>query len=112
MKDGLFGACKECIKARSTEWIRAHPEARAVYEKRRDRAKVLARNRLKNAIRFGLIERGPCDVCGTTEGIEAHHEDYSRPLDVRWLCRKHHGEVHTRNRVGWDDGGDAAVPGV
>jgi len=31
----------------------------------------------------------PCEICGC-EKSEAHHDDYSRPLDVRWLCRVHH----------------------
>ena len=26
--------------------------------------------------------------------IDAHHEDYGRPLAVRWLCPAHHAEIH------------------
>lgn len=38
-----------------------------------------------NALRRGEIERGDCVDCGG-EGQEMHHEDYSKPLDVTWLC--------------------------
>lgn len=38
----------------------------------------------------GLLIAEPCAVCGTTEQIEKHHEDYGKPLDVVWLCRAHH----------------------
>jgi hypothetical protein len=31
----------------------------------------------------------PCEVCGATK-VEKHHPDYSKPLEVRWLCREHH----------------------
>lgn len=46
-----------------------------------------------NAIRDGKIKRNPCARCGEKEA-QAHHEDYSRPLDVVWLCTYHHGERH------------------
>src|SRR3990170_3242747 len=42
--------------------------------------------------RRGLIEPKPCEVCG--EAAEKHHQDYGKPLDVRWLCRIHHVEHH------------------
>lgn len=44
-------------------------------------------------IRNGLLTRNPCEVCGELK-VDAHHDDYMRPLDVRWLCRKHHNEHH------------------
>lgn len=40
----------------------------------------------------------PCSVCGATRG-EAHHDDYSKPLDVVWLCRTHHWARH--RMLGW-----------
>lgn len=45
---------------------------------------------VNNAIRDGKIARQPCEVCGRK--AQAHHEDYSKPLDVRWLCFQHHRE--------------------
>ena len=55
--------------------------------------KYAARVKLGNAVRVGLIIRQPCSVCGETKS-EGHHEDYSKPLDVIWLCNKHHRERH------------------
>ena len=55
--------------------------------------KVKARNILYSALRSGKIQRQPCEVCGDQNG-HAHHEDYSKPLDVIWLCPKHHKERH------------------
>ena len=52
---------------------------------------------IKDAISRGKLERKPCEVCGS-EHSEAHHRDYSRPLDVAWLCHKHHMEEHARQR--------------
>ncbi|OEU75209.1 MAG: hypothetical protein BA874_03740 [Desulfuromonadales bacterium C00003068] len=50
------------------------------------------------AIRDKELVRLPCEVCGATERIHAHHNDYSDPLDVRWLCAKHHSELHKKLR--------------
>jgi hypothetical protein len=41
-----------------------------------------------------LIPR-PCEVCGSLM-VEKHHEDYSKPLMVRWLCRPCHQEMHKK----------------
>lgn len=44
------------------------------------------------------IPKGPCAVCGSTDNIEAHHEDYRYPLDVVWLCHEHHVDL-TGDRI-------------
>lgn len=74
------------------EYRRQHPEHAAAY-RRRNPEKVRARSVLNEAIRGGKLDRLPCEICGAPHA-EAHHEDYTRPLDVRWLCRDHHHEVH------------------
>ena len=55
--------------------------------------KYKARYMAKNAITQGKLKRKSCQVCGE-ENAQAHHEDYSKPLDITWLCFKHHIEVH------------------
>ena len=50
-----------------------------------------------NSIRDGRLIRKPCEVCGEIK-VDAHHDDYERPLDVRWLCRTHHSEHHKNLR--------------
>jgi hypothetical protein len=51
---------------------------------------------VKSAINKGTIKRGTmCGHCGMkTEKIQAHHPDYSKPLEVEWLCVRCHGLVH------------------
>src|SRR4051794_38080208 len=60
----------------------------------RNRAKMA----VKRALATGELERLPCDRCGATPA-DAHHPDYTKPLDVRWLCRDHHTELHNARRA-------------
>lgn len=55
--------------------------------------KRYAQIKANNAIRDGRLFRQPCGTCGNKK-VEAHHEDYSKPLEVVWLCKKHHLERH------------------
>ncbi|RKZ99055.1 MAG: hypothetical protein DRQ46_00065 [Gammaproteobacteria bacterium] len=56
--------------------------------------KYIAKIKTGNAMRNGKLIKQPCVKCGSTENINAHHEDYSKPLEIIWLCRFHHGERH------------------
>lgn len=59
-----------------------------------NRAKYLAHKVVENAVASGRLARQPCELCGATNLVHAHHDDYSRPLDVLWLCPTHHKERH------------------
>jgi hypothetical protein len=52
---------------------------------------------VRGAVYAGILEKTPCEICGnpTTEG---HHDDYNKPLEVRWLCKKHHVEYHKQQK--------------
>ena len=45
------------------------------------------------AIKKSLLKKLPCEVCNIFPA-HAHHDDYNKPLDVRWLCTRHHYEHH------------------
>ena len=68
--------------AKSAEWQARNAEKR--------RAHII----LNNAIRDKRIIPRPCELCGFALVVHGHHEDYSKPLDVVWLCKKCHGRRH------------------
>jgi len=116
-KDGLTAACKDCLskydKARAN--LPHRVEARNQYSKTdafadskrktirryRDKnpKKYKAHNMVNNAIRDKKLFRECCEVCGN-EKSHAHHDDYSKPLNVRFLCCEHHRQWHEENGEG------------
>jgi hypothetical protein len=64
---------------------------RAWYQ--RNKEKKYAHGCVSNALKSGKLTRQPCEVCNEPR-VQAHHDDYSKPLDVKWLCVKHHAERH------------------
>jgi len=61
--------------------------------------KRAAHKAVENALRKGLMVRQPCERCSTTVLVHAHHDDYSKPLEVRWLCHWHHRDRHAEMRA-------------
>lgn len=72
-------------------WRKTQYEEDPLYAK-----KVRTRALTRSFIKSGKLVRQTCEVCGAVKA-EAHHDDYNKPLDVRWLCRYHHREHHKRN---------------
>ena len=59
--------------------------------------KYKAHNMVDNAVRGGKLHRQPCEICGAKKKVHAHHDDYLKPLNVRWLCAAHHKQWHVKN---------------
>lgn len=112
MRDGHVNKCKTCNKAdvikhrKENDSTREYDRRRAKTEKgkaaiaaaaKKWRAanpeKYKAQTTLNNAVRAGRVTRQPCRICGDHKS-HAHHEDYSKPLEVDWLCAKHHQRHH------------------
>lgn len=92
---GRTNECKQCAVKRNKKvwnnWFRKNKE---IYnEKYVDIIKKKARNALGKAVFMGKIIKGPCIVCRNYK-TQGHHDDYSKPLEVIWLCSRHHYEKH------------------
>jgi len=112
MADGHVNKCKECNKkdvrenrAIKTGYYREYdrkrgnrlPENYQAEYREAYPAKYKAKNMVSNAIRDGHLFKQTCEVCGTDKYIHAHHDDYAKPLNVRWLCAAHHRQWHIAN---------------
>lgn len=114
--DGLTASCKECLRERDSKRYEKERELRLSRQKsylatpkgkaahKRATKKWQEENKMRraahiilgNALKYKTITRQPCWVCG--KKAEAHHPDYGRPLDVVWLCKQHHQEVHAMTK--------------
>ena len=111
MPDGHVNKCKECNKKdvlehrfKNIDKIRAYDRQRGnrrtnddlkEYRKKYPK-KYKAHQLVNNAIRNKKLFREPCEICGENE-THGHHDDYLKPLNVRWLCPIHHKEWHTKH---------------
>jgi hypothetical protein len=59
----------------------------------RNPQKMDARMKMRSAIKTGKLVREPCLFCDDPTA-EGHHHDYSKPLEVTWLCKRHHELIH------------------
>lgn len=77
------------VRAKRAEQMRAYAKAHGTREHHK------ARRAVRHEIEMGRLTRQPCEVCGAPKA-DAHHDDYGKPLEVRWLCRPHHVEHHAK----------------
>jgi hypothetical protein len=104
--------CKECVRravrtrARTNPRVQEYDRARAKTPKRKQHIRSVtkrwreenpvayrAQTAVGNAIRDGRLFKEPCAICSETK-VHAHHKDYSKPLEVVWLCARCHHRLH------------------
>jgi len=119
---GRTGHCRECSNARYREsrreqaqrWHARHP-GYGIEQHRRfsaahpgynlkyrqgHRPESRARSNAMAAKRRGALNAPEaCQGCGLRTALDMHHPDYSKPLDVVWLCRKCHRRAHLKGRA-------------
>lgn len=114
---GVESKCRECFSKSHRDSCRKYAEANrdkirdknkrhrsensAYYQMKYNEARLRpcgrARIALNNAVRDGRIVRPEsCDECGAVCKVHGHHDDYSHPFCVRWLCSSCHGLVHRK----------------
>jgi hypothetical protein len=112
--DGRANVCKDCHKRRMKVRRLTNPVVQE-YDRNRHkndpvRAQQLRDNAARwniknplgykahcavnNAVRDGRLKKTPCVVCGSNKRVHGHHKDYSKPLDVTWLCTQCHQRIH------------------
>lgn len=120
--NGICGYCKKCHRMRVHAWkdanrerirLRSRIRSKAIYEANPkrfcDRRRVYAekyphkekaRHAVSDALRAGKISRpGECSNCGKACKPQGHHPDYSKPLDVIWLCSVCHSAADRKDGV-------------
>ena len=112
MADGHLGKCKECTKAdvklhrKENDSVREYDRKRGNRQTAEDTRRYRAENPRKyaahcavgSALRTGkLIKLDKCEQCMSDLHVEGHHDDYSKPLEVRWLCSRCHSIWHAEH---------------
>jgi hypothetical protein len=86
VRPGEGRRCLTCYRERRREYMRRWSQTK------KGRAKVTVRGARR---RGDLVPAEMCELCDQpAEHMHAHHEDYDRPLDVRWLCARCHATLH------------------
>lgn len=111
-RDGRSAECRKCkserearnrarISAQQKRWEQENPDkqdSRRARYTTKHAARVKARSDLNHAVERGEVTRpATCERCGGGEEIHAHHRDYSKPLEVEWLCRRCHFDRHNED---------------
>lgn len=106
--DTYSSHCKECCREKQRDYNKRNPSYNREYgqayrdkvdislrPRKYDFDKVKARNDISWALRSGkLIRATNCEMCGLDCKTQAHHDDYTKTLVVKWLCFNCHATLH------------------
>jgi len=110
--DGLMTRCKSCdifyrqakriknpntYKLRDSRYYQRNKVRKKIYLegwRKKNKQKIKCHTAVKIALLKGSLVKQPCEKCAAK--AEAHHDDYTKPLDVKWFCRRHHAREHVK----------------
>lgn len=98
--NGEYYRCRSCNAEHAARYRQTKRGKEAAYRAQasyysRSKDKVMARAAVKRALVSGeLLKPDNCTNCLVPARLDAHHDDYSKPLDVIWLCRTCHANRH------------------
>lgn len=84
--------CRSCENQYKREYRKTYVLPKP--EEKKNKCRSLAYSGLKS----GKLIPQPCEKCGETK-VEMHHEDYDKPLEVIWLCRICHMDLHNERKL-------------
>ena len=89
--------------AKTTRGISAANKAKINYSEKNKKKRSVYQI-VNNLIRDGKISKpSSCESCGKIKSrIEGHHDDYDKPLEIRWLCSSCHRKWHKENGEGFN----------
>jgi hypothetical protein len=92
---------RQCGSACAAASKRAHRNERQTRYSKSHPTRIHARQVLKNAVLAGKVRRPVrCESCGELGQTEGHHEDYTKPFFVEWLCRACHAGLEDGRHFG------------
>lgn len=94
--NNVSAMCKRCAAERDSQKYQNRKHYFSAYQKQYSQKfpeKRLAHILVNKALSSGELIKQKCIKCGNPD-TEGHHEDYSKPLEVIWLCNKHHQRLH------------------
>lgn len=97
-KNGIASTCKLCATKLLDKHRKTSKFKRNALDRQREyRRKYPERNRAHQLAQYArkkgwIVTRNTCEDCGEKKRLEMAHIDYSRPLDIRWLCTPCHRE--------------------
>lgn len=86
---------KEACLAYTAGWVASNKDKRRAILRKynaNNKEKLKAREVFNNSIQYKTVKK-VCTICGKGRA-QAHHSDYSKPLEIIWFCTKHHSAWH------------------
>lgn len=104
MRDGLHNQCMPCYREAAHRYTKTpkgklNTNTKGKRMRQRYPDKWRAREQLRYAVKMGrVIKPSHCDNCNNARSLDGHHDDYSKPLEVAWLCDLCHKLRHNKLR--------------
>lgn len=93
-----WGVCRCCAAQWTRQWNKSNPEKLRNKNSAVSTIRKKAYSKVIQSLKMGRLKRKSCQHCNSTMKTHTHHKDYSKPLDVMWLCPSCHKIEHNKEK--------------